>query len=397
MGDTAIKGLLIEEDPNDATRFLEYMKSPECASARLDFSHANSLKRGLELLSLGGIDVVLLDINLPDGHGIETVQRLRAVFPEVPVVVLTGLADEAVGIEALRIGAQDYQVKGSVNCHTLKRTISVAIERQRMLLELRRVDQLKAEIKERKALDKLKDELLSAVSHEMRNPLAVIKVVAGNLRGALQGTLSAQQGSLIEMQQRNIARLEKIVSRLLDLSRLESGKAQIVPVRIDAAQLTGEIVEGFRVLGLKPRVDIVVEIPPDLAPVYSDPDLFVQLLNNLVDNALRYARSRVVLRAEIDEGAPGQFVRFSVSDDGEGIPRDRIGDLFNKFVQVNRCRNGAGYKGTGLGLSICKEIVERQGGRIWVDSAVGLGSAFRFTLPALSQSHARDGVITRSS
>lgn len=401
MGDRPINGLLIEDDPNDVTLFMEHMRSAQGPSPRFLFQNASTLKQGLEILARGGVDVVLLDVMLPDGHGIETVHRLRASFPDVPVVVLTGLPDEAVGIEALRFGAQDYQVKGSITGHSLKRTISYAIERHRMQIELRRVEQLKSEIKEREALDKLKDELMSTVSHEMRNPLAVIKVVAASLRGALKGTLNAQQISMIEMQYRNIQRLEKIVGRILDLARLESGKAEIARQRVDAPQFVEDIVSGFRLMKRRPGVELVDEVPAGLTPVDADPDLLVQVLNNLVDNALRYAHSRVVVRAEIDgDAAPGregkggaavltarQFVRFSVSDDGPGIPRERIGDLFNKFVQVNRSsKKGEGYKGTGLGLAICKEIVERHGGRIWVESAEGLGSAFRFTVPAYTSS-----------
>ncbi len=402
MAERTIRGLLIEDDPNDALLFMSYMKSVRSAASRFSFEHAQSLREGLEILARGGVDVVLLDAMLPDARGIESVQKLRSAFPDVPVVVLTGLPDEAVGIEALRIGAQDYQVKGSIDGHSLQRTISYAVERHRMLTELRRVEQLKAEIKEREALDTLKDELMGTVSHEMRNPLAVIKVVASGLRDALKGVLTKEQNEMLAMQYRNILRLEKIVGRILELSRLESGKATITPQRIDARELISDIVQGFELMDRSPNVRIAEQVPGSLPPVHADPDLLVEVLNNLIDNGLRYAHSRITVRAEIEEDgppaakAPGvegnvlvrtarQFVRFSVSDDGPGIPRDRIPELFNKFVQVNRSSKREGYKGTGLGLAICKEIVERQGGRIWVESAEGLGSAFRFTLPAYAQ------------
>ena len=130
------------------------------------------------------------------------------------------------------------------------------------------------------------------------------------------------------------------------------------------------------------KIAIQEEVAKGLPPLYADPELCVQVLNNLLDNALRYARTKVRVLAEAS--ADVRRVRFSVMDDGKGIPPDRVGDLFNKFVQVDRSRKGDGYKGTGLGLAICKEIVERQEGRIWVESVEGRGSAFRFELPAQS-------------
>ena len=493
MREKTIRGLLIEDDPNDALLFMNHMKGGHGSSDRFTFEQAGSLKQGFETLSLGRTDVVLLDVQLPDSRGIETVQKLRARFPDVPVVVLTGLADEAVGIEALRIGAQDYQLKGGIDGHSLKRTISYAVERHRMLArmetiieksadgmvvvdaegrvlrmnpaaeslfgvtqsellgkpfpqpilsspsaeiriplgdsktriaemrvseiewdemparlalirditELRRIEQRKAEIKERKAIDRLKDELMSTVSHEMRNPLTVIKVVACGIRDALKEEMTKQQLEMMEMQYRNIQRLEKIVSRILDLSRLESGKATITPQPVDAVLLIHDTIQGFVLMDKKPKIEIVADLPRGLHKIYADPDLFVQVLNNLIDNGMRFAHSRIAIRAEevdaqLEErsrekpsGAPlitaKRFVSISVTDDGEGIPRERIPDLFNKFVQVNRSAQDDGYKGTGLGLAICKEIVERHGGRIWVESAEGIGSAFRFEFPAYSR------------
>jgi two-component system sensor histidine kinase/response regulator len=404
MTEKTIRGLLIEDDPDDALLFMSHMKAAR-GPASFSFEHATTLKQGLDILSRGGFDVVLLDMILPDSRGLETVQKLRSWFPDVPVVVLTGLSDESAAIEALRVGAQDYQVKGHVDGRGLKRTIGYAVERHRMLTELRRVDQLKAEIRERRAMDQLKDDLMSTVSHEMRNPLTVIKVVASGLKESLKGVLSKQQSDMLSMQYRNIQRLEKIIGRILDLSRLESGKAEISPRNVPPAELIHDTVRAFQLVGENPKVKIVEEIPGGLPEVFADPDLFVQVLNNLIDNGLRFAHSHIRIKAEAVEGRPSgarapkaeggvlvratrDLVRISVIDDGNGIPQNRIPDLFNKFVQVNRSATGEGYKGTGLGLAICKEIVERQGGRIWVDGREGGGTVFRFTVPTVPASPA---------
>jgi signal transduction histidine kinase len=265
----------------------------------------------------------------------------------------------------------------------------------RDITELRRIEKLKAEVKEGQRMDKLKDELMSAVSHEMRSPLTIIKAAASNLKEGLTGPLSADQAQMVILQYRNIVRLQKIVDHILDLSRLESGKATILPRKVSAARLIDEAMEGFKLLAGERHISIEQEIPQNLPVIRADPDLFVQVLGNLVDNAMRFTRTRVLIRASVvDVEAPAdpkrggtlmltskKFVQFSVVDDGPGIPEDRIGDLFNKFVQINRSSRGEEYKGTGLGLAICKEIVERQQGRFWVESGKGQGTQFHFLFP----------------
>ena len=471
MAEKVVRGLLVEDDPNDAELFHLQMERDAERSPRFEFERAEDLRGALKMLAKGGFDVVLLDMMLPDSRGVETIQRLRARFPDVPVVVLTGLSEEAVGIEALRNGAQDYQVKGDIDGRALRRTISFAVERHRLLnrmgniieksldgmvvvdaagkvrhtntaatallgrkadellgkpfplplpaersvelkipcdsgekiaelrvseidwddeparlvmlrdiTELRRVEQLKAEVKERRRMDKLKDELIGTVSHEMRNPLAVIKAATHGLQESFNGEFSKQQADMLSIETRNIRRLERIVERILDLSRLESGKAIIRSQRVEAGVLIIETVKGFQLVNGQKKVTIKADLPKDLPALRADPELLVQVLTNLVDNAVRFAKTRIVVEAREAEENPG-YVRISVVDDGQGIPKARLGDMFDKFVQVSRSTSGGGYKGTGLGLAICKEMVERMRGSIWVESVEGHGASFHILLP----------------
>ena len=152
-----------------------------------------------------------------------------------------------------------------------------------------------------------------------------------------------------------------------------------------------------RMLASKGKVELDLQLPDDLPPLKADPALFSQALGNLLDNALRFAKSRISVRARAlsparaaaaQKGRPGpalapaaQMVEFRVSDDGPGIPKERRADVFAKFVQIDRRPRADGYKGTGLGLAICKESIERQGGTIWVEGKEGGGASFHFTLP----------------
>ncbi|HVA66040.1 MAG TPA: ATP-binding protein [Elusimicrobiota bacterium] len=488
MKDNVIEGLLIEDDPDDTMLLIDLMTQSDWPSFRFTFTCAENLDQGLRHLEKNSADIVLLDLLLPDSRGLDTVAKVRAQAPEVPIVVLTGLADEALGLKTLAHGAQDYVVKGNITGHALKRTISYAVERHRLLqsfrnviesdpdgivivnaaglvryinsaakalffrnegqiigkpfpyplpedrlgelkipaqdggersaevriseieweeqparlasirdiTDLRRIEQLKAEVLESRRMDKIKDNLMSAVSHGMRSPLTIIKAAAGNLKQGLTGPLPAKQAEMVSLQYKNILRLEKIVDNILDLSRLESDRAEIKALAIDTAHLIKEMASSFQLVAAEHDIRIDTELPEHIPPAHADPELFVQVLSNLIDNALRFARKRVVIRAKTSDIAEGgaasgsqraavltarACVQVSVIDDGAGIPGNRIKDLFNKFVQVDRSTKSAGYKGTGLGLAICKEIVERQKGRIWVESRENVGTQFHFTLP----------------
>lgn len=490
-----INGLLIEDDPEQTFILVNLMAMPYGPAFNFAFTCAENLNAGLKALSENDIEVVLLDLTLPDSQGIETVKRVHAWAPDVPIVVLTGMSDETLALEALANGAQDYQVKGNIDGHSLQRNISYAVERHRLqrslrnlienapdgmavvdsrglvsyvnstaeallsrkseqilgkpfpyplspdrsgelhlpiegggmrdmelrvseiewkdqpaklisirdITDLRRIEKLKATVLEGQKMNKLKDELMSAVSHEMRTPLTVIKAAASNIKEGATGPLSRQQASMIALQYRNIQRLEKIVDNILSLSRLESGKAAIKPRRLNVEKLIGETVLGFRLIAGEQNIMIQQEIPNDLPPIHGDPELFLQVLSNLIDNAMRFTNTRILIRAEAmtlsaegkmpapfadNRGAAvltsRKYVQISVIDDGDGIPENLIGGLFNKFVQINRDkgRDGMeGYKGTGLGLAICKESIELQQGKIWVESVEGRGAKFHFALP----------------
>ena len=139
MRNDIVNGLLIEDDPDDTMLLVDLMAQPDWPSFRFAFTCAESLEQGLAHLEKAAVDIVLLDLLLPDSRGIDTVLKVRARAPEVPIVVLTGLADETLGLKTLSHGAQDYVVKGNITGHALKRTISYAVERHRLMRSFRDV------------------------------------------------------------------------------------------------------------------------------------------------------------------------------------------------------------------------------------------------------------------
>jgi signal transduction histidine kinase len=245
----------------------------------------------------------------------------------------------------------------------------------RDVTESGRLRRLEAEASANMRVVEIKNQFMGRISHELRNTLATVKTAVFCLKDGLGGDLSNRQSRLVDMISRNVDRQVRIIDNILDLARFQSGKIKIAPRPVELAQVIDEIAQEFRLKNKAHR--FLLELPDELPVVNGDPDLLVQVLRNLLDNAFRFARSRVTVRA----AAGGRTeVLLSVIDDGAGIPKERIGELFNQFVQLDR-PSGGGYKGTGLGLAICKEIVDGHGGRIWAESAEGEGTSFHLVLP----------------
>lgn len=230
---------------------------------------------------------------------------------------------------------------------------------------------------ELKRLNDLKSDFISTVSHELRTPLAVMKGAISNMERGILGELNEEQIEAVGMTHSNIKRLTRLINDLLDLSRLESGKTELHPNEVPTEKLVEQTVKNFQMMAQNKQIKIEIALPRNLPHLYVDEDMTTQVLTNLMDNALRYAKNRV----SIEVASVDNAIEFRIGDDGIGIESKDAMRLFNKFEQVNRSKGGSGYKGTGLGLAICKEIVESHAGKIWVESQPGLGATFHFTLP----------------
>lgn len=235
------------------------------------------------------------------------------------------------------------------------------------------------DVTERRKLDQLKDEFVSTVSHELRIPLTIVKGAVSNLRDGVLGVLSEKQRDGIEIAARNVDRLQRLISDLLDLSRLESGKARVRFQKLHLAALVKETFKNFQRAAKKRGLLLQSHLLPALPDAFGDLDMVHQVLNNLMDNALRYAKTKISI--EIQEVSSPNKLRLAVLDDGAGIVEANHQIIFDRFKQIERPMGGGGYKGTGLGLTIAKQIVERHAGKIWVESNPGKGAHFYFTLP----------------
>lgn len=233
------------------------------------------------------------------------------------------------------------------------------------------------DISERKKIDMMKDAFLSTVSHEMRTPLMILKTGLENLQDGLPGPLNEEQTEVVGMCNRHTERLTRVITDILDLSHLESGKIPFKREPLSLGPLVQKTVNEIRPLFDESGLLLKCELPTQEMVLVADIGMVSRILINLLSNASRYAKKEVRIAVAYD----AEVCRVSVSDDGSGIDASEQGRLFKKFEQLARPKGGAGYKGTGLGLVLCKEMVELHGGKIWVESTLGKGTEFYFTLP----------------
>ena len=482
--------LLVEDNPPDAA--LIGILLGETRAPTFELEIARRLEEGLDRVKQQKPDVILLDLGLPDSQGIDTLERMLQLAPGAPVLVLTGLDDEAVGVDAMKAGAQDYLVKGQVDTDQLVRAIRYGIQRHTLRRELatthaqqqaildqtrdgiiivdddgvvlylnpaaeqilglqqdqtlgkpiglpiavkqfnemevvrpdghvvaaeKRVAQIEWEgatahlaslrdITDRKQheetrrtlkakdlvldelneLNDMKSQFIEVVTHEMRTPMTAVLSSVGLLTDGSLGDINDSQKKFLQMISRNIDRLSRFTTEVLSLSRLDADKYVLRPREMSLVAALTPVVELLNATTKQKGIVLCLEgadSEPDLE-VFADPDAVSQVITNLVSNAMSHCPADTEVVISWTE-LPNGFVEVLVSDNGAGIPEDRLEKIFDRFYQANR-GTGPGYKGSGIGLSICKGLVEKMGGRIAVSSTVGEGTTFRFTLPCAGAS-----------
>ena len=256
-------------------------------------------------------------------------------------------------------------------------------------------------ITKEKEIDRMKSEFISIVSHELRTPLTSIKNAVSIILGGTSGEITKNQERFLSMANRNIDRLAGIINNLLDLSKLEAGKVDLRFQDVDLNQPLDAVISSLRPVSENKSVTITKGIPVDLPKVYGDRDRIEQILINLINNSIKFTPeggnvhvSARLARSEKQTGKmsepltkshgfDGDFIEVCVEDNGIGIPVEELDMVFDKFYQISGALTRK-TGGTGLGLSIVKEIVEGHKGSIRVESKIGKGSEFIFTLPAYS-------------
>jgi signal transduction histidine kinase len=362
-----IQVLIIEANPHEARLIRDLLAEGGSFEVRT----AQNLSEALEHLSANRAELVLVDLALPDSQAMKAIERVVAAAPDAAVVVLSPQEHDPLAMQAMQSGAQDYLVKGQVDGPLLARVARHAVERQRLLAELRR--------RQTEQFD-LKDQFLSHISHELRSPLAAIDQFSNLLLEDFAGPLSAEQREYLEVVLRNAGQLNRMIDDLLAMVRAQSGKLTVEPIPFSMTRLIDETLQTLSPRAEAKQVLLRTEFPPEVPVVWADPQRTCEVLTNLIENAIKFTPERGSVTVTAQTFAEhSAFVEVTVADTGCGILADDLDKVFDRLFQVSR--KGASTKGLGLGLYISRELVQRQGGRIWAESAVNRGSTFRFVLP----------------
>ena len=374
MHKESINLLLVEDDAGDR-KMVKLALNRSSNVADFNVEAAETLSQATECLKNKDYDVVLLDLGLPDSGGVNTVQKAHEANPNVPIIVLTGLS-EGLGLEAIAKGAEDYLVKGKSLEHALFRIIRYAIERK------------KVEKKLKEAIE-AKSQFMSMVSHELRVPLTSIKESIAIVLDGLAGKISEEQRNCLDIAKRNIDRLNRLVSDLLDFNKLEAGKMNFDMQDGNVNETAKDVYDTMLPVAKEKGMNLVLELDDCLARVKFDRDKINQVMSNLVNNAIKFTKQgRITIATSKREGA----IQVSVSDTGCGIKKEDLPRLFHEFEQLEAVGIEK-TRGTGLGLAISKEIIARHNGEIRAESELGKGSTFLFTLPSLELNNKKDAEL----
>jgi signal transduction histidine kinase len=339
-------------------------------------------EEALHKLERQAYDLVLLDVMMPGIGGLEMLEQIGELDPNIVCIVITGYATVELAVQAIKRGAYDFIAK-PFDSDTLLLTVNQGMERRTLSMQSQRLAQLEAQaqaLAREKAqlqhLDKVKSAFTLTVAHELRAPVAAIQ---SYLRLILDGYIAPEdQRHYLERAERRAEAQLELITDLLDLARLQDPDLRVEIESVSLEDVLNEVLDAMAANAGEKEIEVTREVEDGLPSVQINPRHAKQLWNNLISNAIKYTPKGGKVRVSLQQ-LDGELVG-AVEDTGIGIPQDEIGMIFEEFFRAKAAKAET-QMGTGLGLSIVKRILETYGGSIELESEPGKGSTFRFHLP----------------
>jgi two-component system sensor histidine kinase/response regulator len=346
------------------------------SDAGYDIMPATSGAQALERVANLVPDLILLDLMMPEMDGLEVCRRLKAsaATATVPVIFLTASGEVEHLLEAFAVGAVDYVTKPFNGAELLARV--------RTHIELKRAREALLQLNQRlRDLNDEKNEFLGIAAHDLRSPLNQI-IGAAQLVLADPALAGGDSAEMVDIIRRAAEHMNQLVVNLLDANAIERGEMKLNPVACDLGALAADVVAAHHPRALAKQQSLLFTPPPAPILFRADRDSVIQVIDNLVSNAIKYSPRGKSVRVRVAER--NGCVRGEVCDEGPGLTAADQKRLFGKFARLS-ARPTGGESSTGLGLSIVKRMVEAQEGRVWCESEPGRGSTFIVEFPASAE------------
>ena len=353
--------ILIVDDMPKNIQIVAGILSP----AGYNMAFARDGSAALNQVSSNYFDLILLDIMMPGMDGFEVCQQLKACSStqNIPVIFLTAKTDPESIVKAFESGAVDYVTK-PFNSAELKARVKTHLSLHHTKTDL-------------KIANHTKDKFFSIIAHDLKNPFNTILGFSGILIKQYERLEETKKKSHIESIHDAAQQTYKLLENLLEWSRMQTGRLEVKPLVVDLNACAFEIISFMHKSAERKKIQLHLKLPLHTT-VYADPDMVTTVIRNLISNAIKFTAQggEVTIQGQTH----GDFEEITISDSGVGMDAKTQAKLF-KIDAHHSTQGTANESGTGLGLILCREFIENNKGRIWVESKKGQGSNFKFTLP----------------
>ncbi len=347
-------------------------------------TEAADIAAGKELLQNGNFDLILLDVMMPDGRGIDLLPFIQAQDPETIIIIITGYATVELAVEAIRAGAYNF-ISKPFTAEVLTMVVNQGLEKRRLSLETQRLAQIEAkaaELARSKAelerLDQFKSDFVRLVAHELKSPLGGAQSLLNTMLAGLTGELTPQQMELLNRIDHRLTSLKSLVEDLLLLSAAKTLPTDENYEVIELPAVVTEIIDRYQVEAQQKNLTLSYIPPTESLWVTGKHSGYTKIFNNLIDNAIKYTPRdgyiNVTAQSVLEE------VEITITDSGIGIPAEALPELGIEFYRAPNAR-AAEISGTGLGLSIVHQFVDRFQGQMVIESEEGSGTTIRLLFP----------------